>query len=142
VADDRRRPAAREAENLAAARRYVDAVEAMTRGAALAAFFAEDVVHEELPNRLTPNGVRQGLSGILAAAERGAQALTAQQYAIETAVASGDHVALEVRWTGTLAVPMGAIPAGGQLRARFALFLEYRAGRIVRQRNYDCFEPF
>jgi ketosteroid isomerase-like protein len=35
-----------------------------------------------------------------------------------------------------------AAPAGGQLRARFAMFLEIREGRIARQRNYDCFYPF
>jgi hypothetical protein len=28
------------------------------------------------------------------------------------------------------------------LRAHFALFLEFRDGRIVRQRNYDCFEAW
>jgi len=44
--------------------------------------------------------------------------------------------------TGTLAVPFGSIPAGGEMRARFAIFLELRDGRIVRQRNYDCFDPF
>ena len=26
--------------------------------------------------------------------------------------------------------------------ARFAIFLDFRDGRIVRQRNYDCFDPW
>jgi ketosteroid isomerase-like protein len=47
-----------------------------------------------------------------------------------------------VLWVGTLAVSLGAIPAGGEMRAHFAVFLEFRDGRIHRQRNYDCFEPF
>jgi ketosteroid isomerase-like protein len=51
-------------------------------------------------------------------------------------------VALEVRWSGTLAVPVGSFPAGGEMRARFAVFLDFRDGKIVAQRNYDCFEPF
>jgi ketosteroid isomerase-like protein len=51
-------------------------------------------------------------------------------------------VVLEVRWTGTLAAPVSSIPAGGDMRARFAVFIELRDGKIVRQRNYDCFEPF
>lgn len=50
--------------------------------------------------------------------------------------------ALEVLWRGTLVVPFGSIPAGGEMRARFAVFLELRDGRIARQRNDDCFEPF
>jgi ketosteroid isomerase-like protein len=41
-----------------------------------------------------------------------------------------------------VAVPIGTLAVGGQLRARFAMFLEIREGRIARQRNYDCFYPF
>ena len=68
--------------------------------------------------------------------------MATQRYEVLNAVACGDQVALEVRWTGTLAVPFGNIPAGGQMRARFAVFLEFRDGKILRQRNYDCFEPW
>src|SRR4051812_49269709 len=131
-----------EEENLAAARRYLTAVESGATGDALAAFYAADVVQEELPNRLTPHGARRDLRAILGAADRGAQVMAAQRYEIDTALASGDSVALEVRWTGTLAVPVGSLPAGGEMRARFAVFLEFRNGQIVAQRNYDCFEPF
>jgi len=28
------------------------------------------------------------------------------------------------------------------MRARFAVFLDFRDGKITRQRNYDCFEPW
>jgi ketosteroid isomerase-like protein len=41
-----------------------------------------------------------------------------------------------------LAVEFGAIPVGGSLHARFAVFLGFRDGKIARQRNYDCFEPW
>jgi len=27
------------------------------------------------------------------------------------------------------------------MKARIAIFLEMRGGKILRQRNYDCFEP-
>ena len=47
-----------------------------------------------------------------------------------------------MQWTGTLAVPVGALPVGGQMRARFAQFYELRDGKIVAQRNYDCFDPW
>jgi len=39
-------------------------------------------------------------------------------------------------------VPIGSVPVGGQMRARFAQFIELRDGRIASQRSYDCFEPF
>jgi len=51
-------------------------------------------------------------------------------------------VAIELEWIGVLAIPIASIPAGGEMRAHFAIFLEFRDGKIVRQRNYDCFVPF
>jgi ketosteroid isomerase-like protein len=130
-----------ESENLAVARHYLEAIERGEPGDSLA-FFAGDAVQEELPNRLTPRGARRDLAALREADERGRKVMTAQRYEILNAIASGDQVALEVQWTGTLAVPFESIPAGGQMRARFGVFLELREGKIVRQRNYDCFEPW
>jgi hypothetical protein len=61
---------------------------------------------------------------------------------VRSALAGGDRVALELVWVGTLAVPLGTIPAGGEMRAHFGVFLDYRGELIIGQRNYDCFEPF
>jgi ketosteroid isomerase-like protein len=129
-------------DNLALVRRYLRAVESGATGEVLAAFYHPDVVQEELPNRLNPHGARRDLRGILAAAERGKQAVSAQRYQILGEAASGGRVALEVQWSGTVAVPLGTLPAGGELRARFAMFLDLRDGKITAQRNYDCFYPF
>ena len=129
-------------DNLAVAMRYLTALEQGITGDALAAFFTSDVVQEEFPNRLVPEGARRDLPALLEAALRGRQVMSAQRYELVHAVASGNDVALEVQWTGTLAVPFGEIPAGGEMRARFAVFLEFRDGTIARQRNYDCFEPW
>jgi len=130
-----------ESDNLAVARRYLEAIERGNPGDSLA-FFAEDVVQEEFPNRLVPQGARRDLAGLREAAQRGGKVMAAQRYEVLNALASGDQVALEVQWTGTLAVPFGSLPAGGRMRARFAIFLEFRDGKIARQRNYDCFEPW
>ena len=97
-------------------------------GAALADFFAPDVVHEELSNRLAPEGARQRLDGILESAERGQKVVSAQQYQVRIETASGERVAMEVVWTGTLAVPLASLPAGGTMRAHFAVFLDFRDG--------------
>jgi len=67
--------------------------------------------------------------------------MTSQKYEIRNELASGDKVALEIDWTGTLAVPFQTISTGGQMRAYFAAFLEFKDGKIVPQRNYDCYEP-
>ena len=130
------------ADALELAQRYFVALAGGATGEALSAFYAPDVVQEEFPNRLSPRGARRDLAGILEAAERGRQVMAAQRYEVLDAVASGDRVAVEFRWAGTLAVPVGSLPAGREMRGRFAVFMEFRDGRIVRQRNYDCFKPW
>jgi ketosteroid isomerase-like protein len=124
------------------AKGYLAALEAGAVGDELARFFDPDVVQEEFPNRLVPGGARRGLSALLEGAARGQQVMLRQRYELLAAVEQGDTVALEVQWTGTLAIPLGSLPAGGEMRARFALFIELRGGKIFRQRNYDCFDPW
>jgi hypothetical protein len=41
-----------------------------------------------------------------------------------------------------LAAPVGSLPAGGVMRARYAIFLEFKGGKVWRVRNHDCFEPW
>ena len=62
--------------------------------------------------------------------------LRAQRYAVRSAVVQGMRVALETLWVGTLAVPVGSLPAGGEMRAHFAMFLDFEEGLIRGQRNY------
>lgn len=128
--------------HLDTARRYLQAIEQGATGDALAAFFHPEVSLKEYPNRLNPQGQQRDLRAALESAERGQKLLASQRYEIRHAVAHGDSVALEVDWMGTLAVPVGPLPAGGTLRAASAMFLTFREGRIVSQHNYDCFEPF
>ena len=79
---------------------------------------------------------------MLAAAEKGQQTLSYQRYEIRHEMESGNRVALEVLWIGTLAIPVAGLQPGDQMRAHFAVFLEFRDGRIAVQRNYDCFDPW
>lgn len=129
-------------ELLTLAREYIAALEAGATGDDLARFFTADVVQEEFPSRLAASGTTRDLAEILAGAERGAQLMAAQRYEILHAIVSGPMAILEIRWTGTLAAPADGIPAGGEMRARLAVFLQFRDGKIARQRNYDCFEPW
>ena len=124
------------------AKTYLAALEAGATGDALAAFFTDDVVQEEFPNRLVPAGARRDLAALLDGAVRGQKVMRAQRFELLGAVENGDTVALEVQWTGTVAVALGSLPAGGQMRARFAVFLEFRGDKIARQRNYDCFDAW
>ena len=132
----------RDLANLDTARQYLAAISRGAIGDELAQYFTPDVVQEELPNRVAPNGKRRKLPGILEGAERGQKVMSSQRYEIRSAVSTGDRVILEVLWVGTLAIPFGTIPAGGEMRAYSAMFLEFRDGKIAAQRNYDCFEAW
>jgi ketosteroid isomerase-like protein len=129
-------------DNLAIARKYLEALESGAEGGALAEFFTEDVVQEEFPNRLSPIGAHRDLQGLLDAARRGKKILRAQKFEIRNAVSEGDTVALEVLWSGLLAVPVDTLLADTEMRAHFSVWLEFKDGKIRRQHNYDCFDPW
>jgi ketosteroid isomerase-like protein len=129
-------------DNLTIARRYLEALENGAEGGALAEFFTQDVVQEEFPNRLSPIGVHRDLKGILDAAKRGKKVMRAQKFDILNSISEGDSVALEVFWSGYLAVQVDSLPADSEMRAHFSMWLEFRDGKICRQHNYDCFDPW
>jgi len=125
--------------NLEIALRYIKAVE---QGADLTEFYAPDFHFHELPNRLVPEGRVRDLATTLASYASAGKVVRDQRYQVTRSICDGDHVALELDWTATILIPLGATPAGAQLHAQFAAFLELREGKIVSQRNYDCYDPF
>lgn len=129
------------ASNLEIARRYLATMESGTPEEKLS-FFAADVQQEEFPNRITPTTRVRDLAGLREGIERGRTIMSAERYEILNALADGDQVALEVQWSGTLSTSLGPLTAGTTLRARLAIMLELRDGRILRQRNYDCYDPW
>jgi len=120
-------------------RAYLKAIE--NRDDSLA-FFTEDAVQEEFPNALVPAGARRTIADLREANARGRGVLTSETYEIVTLVETGDVVACEVLWRGVLAVPLRTLKPGDAMKARFAVFFEFKDDRIRRQRNYDCFDPF
>jgi ketosteroid isomerase-like protein len=129
------------AENLDVIRRYLKAIEDGTF-ADLAGLFTPEMTIEQLPNRIYPNGIRSNLARMAEGFKTGRKLLSAQIYEIKNALANGDYVAVEVLWTGTLAVSFGTLSPGSQMRAHSAMFFEFNNGKIASQRNYDCFEPW
>jgi ketosteroid isomerase-like protein len=108
----------------------------------IADLFSPDAVLEQLPNRIYPNGIKSGVSGMAEAFEKGRKLLSSQSYEIRSFVADGDRVSVEVIWTGTLALAFSSLSIGSQIRAHSAMFFEFKDRKIVSQRNYDCFEPW
>jgi ketosteroid isomerase-like protein len=124
------------------AREYLAAIERGAPFEEIGRFLTPDCVQEELPNRLLPNGARRTLEDLKAAADRGSKAVEGQRFEVISVVAQGSRLALEIKWSGRLLLPFGALQPGDTMRARFAFFLEFRGDRICSQRNYDCFDPF
>ena len=73
---------------------------------------------------------------------RGKEILSEEHYEVLEATAEGDRVALQVRWTGVVAVPVGALKPGDSMLCESAIFLRFQGDKIVEQHNYDCFEDF
>jgi ketosteroid isomerase-like protein len=128
--------------NLERARQYLAAIEEGAPTSSPFAFLAPDIQQIEYPNQFVPKGAERDLTAMREAAERGRRVLRSQRYEVRTALATGDEVALEVLWTGVLAIAVGSLSAGEEMRAHFGVFLTFRDGLITRQRNYDCFDPF
>ncbi|MEX2315686.1 MAG: nuclear transport factor 2 family protein [Pirellulales bacterium] len=129
-------------QNLETARRYLAAIERGDEPHCVGQFLHPQIVAEELPNRISPHGARRERAAMLEGVERGRELLRSQSYEITSEIAAGNRVVLEVVWRGMLARSLGdQLAAGTTLRARLAIFLEFRDGQIVAQRNYDCYDP-
>ena len=128
-------------DHLNTVRRYLKTIEDGTF-ADIADLFTPDMVMEQFPNRVYPQGLRGSVSQMADGFERGRKLLSHQTYEIKNAPVIDNAVAVEVLWTGTLALSFGNLSAGSRMRAHSAMFFEFRDGKIVSQRNYDCFEPW
>jgi len=113
-----------------------------SRDGSAASFYAADVVQRELPNLLVKSGATRDREALLRGMEAGKKSTSNERYEITNLIAEGDHVAVEALWSATLNVPFGSLAAGDTMRAHLAIFITWRDGKIVGQRNYDCFEPF
>lgn len=113
-----------------------------SRDGSAASYYAADVVQRELPNLLVKTGATRDREALLRGMEAGKKSTSNERYEITSLIAEGDHVAVEAVWSATLNVPFGSLAAGQTMRAHLAMFLTWRDGKIVGQRNYDCFEPF
>ena len=130
-----------ENDRVKAARALLSAIE-RGDGAALVEIYDDEVVQIEHPNRLKQKGDRRGREAMLRDLDRGKQLLREQRYEVISAVSDGDRVALQVQWTGVLAVPVATLGAGDAMRCQSAIFLRFQGDRVVEQSNYDCLEPF
>jgi hypothetical protein len=135
-------PTVVEQANLAAARRYIELVESFAQPAEFEGVLHPAIQHEEYPNLLMRNGSKRDFATMSAGPQQGRKILSTNRYEIKNAFAAGDWVTLEIVWTGTLAIPLGSMAAGTELKAYIATILQFQDGMIITQHQYDCYEPF
>lgn len=99
--------------------------------ATLMACVADDVVFENVSNSGQSMKI-EGRTAFAELAEQAATMFTIRHQAISNAVVDGSRVALEVDWTGTPAIDLGAMKAGEQVAMRGASFMTIADGKLTR----------
>ena len=130
-------------DNVAMVRAYADAVSQFDEAAVTALLHPEMRFHE-LPNRIRPKGGVDDLAAMMAGLRRAGEGkvLRRQRYIFGDVIAAGDRVVVEARWEGELAMPIGRLQAGETMVAHICMVFRLEDGRIIEQRNYDCYEDF
>jgi ketosteroid isomerase-like protein len=131
-----------DSSNIARTHQYLQAIASMGPFENVAVLCAPDIVFQEFPNRIAPHGRIRRAADLRDAYEQGRKILQSQTYAVQRIFEASDDVVAELEWTGVLSVPVMNLPAGSEMKAYVAMFLTFREGKIVSQRNYDCYPPF
>lgn len=101
-----------------------------------------DVVFYDNPNLINKVGQVRNASKGMAGVAVGQKILAAQRYDFIEIIETGDKLIIECIWTGTMAIDAGHLKQGQQLKAYICMIVEFKNGKIISQRNYDCYAPF
>ena len=105
-------------------------------------FYHKDIEQVEVPNLLNSKKTIRSLKELKIASEKGASVIQNERYHIVNKYICDRAVIVEVIWSGQLSQTLGRLDVGEELKAYFAQFYEFENGKIIKQRNYDCFEIF
>lgn len=127
---------------LSIARQHLADIAAGKAGQELAPYFSPNIIQTEYPNRLNDSGGVSDFNTLITRSEKGKAIIASQSYDIQKEYVQGQTVILEVIWKATFTIPIGKLSPGEEMKAHFALFIEFEGDKIIRQRNYDCFDAF
>jgi predicted ester cyclase len=69
-------------------------------------------------------------------------AVERQRYEILSLLEQDDKVAVQAVFSATFKIDLPGLPKGREMTAHLGVFFVMRDGKIARQENYDCFEPW
>lgn len=105
-------------------------------------FYSPEVVIQRFPNRIAPQGRVPRAADLRAAYELGRKICNRKRTECRGFSRLEMKWRWSWRWSGILAVPAMGLAAGSEMKAFVAMFLTFREGKIVSQRNYACYPPF
>lgn len=121
---------------------FLKALEEPRHNVVIDTFYHPEAEQTEYPNAITKVVTHRNPAQLKEASVKGWSLMSSQTFEVKNMLSIGDSVILEAVWKGILAVPSGNLHVGEEIVAYFAQFFEFKDGKIFRQRNYDCFEPF
>jgi hypothetical protein len=101
-----------------------------------------DVAFVEYPNLINKKGQVRNLAQARAGMEMGRKLLAWQKYEVTDTVEGFQSLFVEAKWSGQVAADIGHLKKDQILSAATAMRFDFKEGKIFRQVNYDCYEPF
>lgn len=121
---------------------FLKMVENRQSSSELEKFYHPEIQQIEFPNAIVKTTAFRNLQDLKIGSEKGKAIMSKENYEIKKLYSIENIVILEAVWTGTVSVNIGNLKIGENMKAYFAQFFEFKDGKIYKQRNYDCFEPF
>lgn len=104
--------------------------------------FHPSIEQIEYPNALTKSVTISDFEILLQRMPAGKNLLKKQSMRIRNYIETGETAVVEADWEATVRTDLGPFKADQNLKAYFCMIFEFKEGKIFRQKNYDCFEPF
>ncbi|HNP47513.1 MAG TPA: nuclear transport factor 2 family protein [Bacteroidia bacterium] len=111
-------------------------------GEEISVYYHPSIKQIEYPNALNVHGGISDFKTIIDRVNKGKQFVRSQDFDIQREFECGNTVIVEIVWRASFTIPVGNTQAGEEIKAFFALFVEFENEKIIAQRNYDCFPVF
>jgi hypothetical protein len=95
----------------------------------------------EYPSLMIPKTRQRTFVNVIEGAAAGKKMLAYQHFEPTRFFETTDAVIAEYTWTGELKVKVGRLKQGQVLKAHICTVFEFKNDKIIRQRNYDCYDP-
>lgn len=127
---------------LSIVKKYLNAIENNKDVDEILGFYHPHIEQIEFPNLIVKNKTTRNLEEIKLAYQKGKQLLQKETYNIKHSYSFENNIIIEAEWIGVLDIAVGNKKQGDMIKANFAQIYQFDQDKIIRQRNYDCFEPF